>query len=253
VARKQLRALGVTPGQINGWVERGRLTNLLRGVYLVGPVMAAHAREMAAVLACGPGAVLSHLWAAYLYELLPYPAKAGPIDVTVTQGHPGRHAEVRVHRAALAPHEIRERHDIPVTAPIRTIIDIAASAPDELDEATAEAIALRLTSGLLDAGPARTRSRPERVLLKAIRATDLPQPLANHRIGPWEADLYWPDHDLVVEVDGYAAHSSPRAFERDRRKDAELRAQGITVQRFSANAVGNDLAAVVAWVASALG
>ena len=68
----------------------------------------------------------------------------------------------------------------------------------------------------------------------------------------WEVDLLWRSAGLVVEVDGYSAHSSPRAFERDRRKDAELTALGLTVQRFTAEVVRSDLAFVVAWIDEAL-
>jgi very-short-patch-repair endonuclease len=85
-----------------------------------------------------------------------------------------------------------------------------------------------------------------------MRAAGLPEPLTNHRIGGWEADLYWPEHGLVVEIDGYSAHSSPWAFERDRRKDAALAERGLTVQRFSANAVRDELAGTVSWIARAL-
>jgi very-short-patch-repair endonuclease len=224
---------------------------------------------MAAVLACGRTAALSHRSAACLFELLPHPARPGPIDVTTTAGHSGRHESIDLHRArALAGHEIRCRHGIPVTSPNRTILDLAGCATDaELEAAVAEAFAHRLTNraalaraivpgrrgaarlrALLDAGPRHTRSIPERRLLEAIRAAGLPEPLANHRIGPWEVDLYWPEHRLVVEVDGYAAHSSPRAFERDRRKDAELTAHGLTVQRFVAGRVDQ----AVDWIAARL-
>ncbi len=140
-----------------------------------------------------------------------------------------------------------------------------------LERAVAEAFALRLANrasllraivpgrrgaarlrSLLDAGPRRTRSHPERRLLAGVLAAGLPEPLTNHRIGPWEVDLYWPAHGLVVEVDGYAAHSSPTAFERDRRKDADLTRRGLTVQRFSANQIRDSLDQAVGWVAARL-
>jgi very-short-patch-repair endonuclease len=106
--------------------------------------------------------------------------------------------------------------------------------------------------GLLDAGPKRSRSKPEAVLLRAIRAAGLPEPETNARIGRWEADLYWPAQRVVVEVDGYAAHSSPRAFERDRRKAADLEARGLTVRRVSALQVRDDLERTVGRLARAL-
>jgi very-short-patch-repair endonuclease len=259
-------------------LERGELRRMFfRGAYVAGPVVVRLARETAAVLVCGPAAILSHRSATYVYELLPYPAQPGPVDVTFTGDHVSRHAGIRLHRTAtLAPHEIRERHGIPLTAPLRTLIDVASCCTDaELEQAVAEAFALGLTNRnqllravdaaggrrgirrlrvLLggDRRPKRTRSRPERRLLAALRAAGLPEPEANHRVGQWEVDLYWPDHGLVVEVDGYSAHSSPRAFERDRRKDADLTQLGLNVQRFSANAVREDLHATVAWIRRAL-
>ena len=167
---------------------------------------------------------------------------------------------------------MRERHNVPVTSPARTLLDFAGGATDDdLEAAVAEAFALRLINrdallraivpgrrgaarlrSLLDAGPKRTRSHPEHRLLTAVLATDLPGPLTNHRIGPWEVDLYWPKYGLVVEVDGYAAHSSPTAFERDRRKDAYLTERGLTVQRFTASVVRDDLESAVDWIGRAL-
>ncbi|MDX6582933.1 MAG: hypothetical protein QOI10_2117 [Solirubrobacterales bacterium] len=276
VTREQLRGLGMTARQVDGALARGELRPLHRGVYLVGPVTPPHAREIAAVLACGDGALLSHQSAAYLYGLLPYPAQPGPVDITVTGRHTGRHPGVRLHRTTtLHRYERRERSKIPVTAPPRTVVDLAGCCtPLELEDAVAEAFALRLTNraqllraiadrpgrrgiaglrSLLDGGPKRTRSVPERRLLSKLRATELPEPETNFRIAGWEVDLYWPAHRLVVEVDGYAAHSSPRAFERDRRKDAELAALGLTVRRFSARQVRDRPGAVVAWISQALG
>jgi very-short-patch-repair endonuclease len=276
VTREQLRGLGISARQVDGALARGELRPLHRGVYLVGPLTPPHAREIAAVLACGAHAAISHRSASYLYGLLPYPAQLGPIDVTIKGRHTGRHPGIRLHRTAtLSPHEIRERRGIPVTAPPRTVIDLAGCCtPLEPEEAVAEAFALRLTNRtqllraisdrpgrrgiarlrrLLDGGPKRTRSVPERHLLSLLRAAKLPEPETNFRVAGWEVDLDGPGHRLVVEVDGYAAHSSPRAFERDRHKDAELTALGLTVRRFSARQVRNRPGAVVAWVSQALG
>jgi very-short-patch-repair endonuclease len=235
---------------------------------LIVPFLLQHSLEMAAVLAGGPGAVVSHLSAAYLYKLLPFPAQPGPVHITVPGMHIRRLENVRVHRAQLRHWEFRERHNIPLTAPVRTILDLAGCATDaHLEAAVAEACALRVLTihqlsraigpgrrgavrlrALLDAGPKRTRSTPERILLAALRAAGIDGFLTNERIGRWEADFYWPSHCLVVEVDAYSTHSSPTAFERDRRKDAELGALGLEVQRFSANRVGSEVGAVVAWI-----
>lgn len=273
----QLVGLGITARQVEVWIARGDLQVLHRGVYLVGPIAPPHAHETAAVLACGPSAVLSHHSAAHLYQILPYPARPGPVHVTVTERHTRVHRGVQVHRTTtLAPHELRERSNIPLTAVPRTLIDLAACAdPFELEAAVAEAFALRLTSrgqllraiddavgrrgaarlrALLDGerGPKRTRSAPERKLLAAIRAAGFPEPEVNSRLGRWEVDLYWPEQALVVEVDGFAAHSSPRAFERDRQKGAELEDMGIRLLRVSALQVRDRRQATVARIDRAL-
>ena len=106
---------------------------------------------------------------------------------------------------------------------------------------------------LAGGGPHRTRSTPERALLAAIAAAGLPAPETNLPIGRWEVDFLWRAERLVVEVDAYSTHSSPRAFERDRRKDAELRGRGLTVQRFTAERIREDLASVLSWIEARLG
>jgi very-short-patch-repair endonuclease len=257
--------------------ERGELRPLFVGVYLVGPTPLRYSREMAAVLACGPAALISHRTGVSTYGLLPCPGPSVPVDVSVTGGRRGHHVGIRLHRTTtIAAHEIRERHGIPLTAPTRTLIDFAAAAKDEeLSQAVAEAFALRLTNrphllracdeaagrrgvarlgSLLEGGrgPQRTRSKPERVLIDAVRAAGLPEPEANRRLGGWEVDLYWPDHGLVVEVDGYAAHSSPTAFERDRRKAAELAEHGLYVHRVTAKQVRDDLELAVSRIQNLL-
>jgi very-short-patch-repair endonuclease len=269
--RQQLVRLGVTDKQVEGWVKRGELRILHRGVYLVGPADLPHTREMAAVLACGAGAVISHRSSICLLELLPYPAQRGPVHVTV----PGRHiagpAGILVHKTCdLRHYEIRACVGIPCTAPIRTLIDFAGddATDEELERAVAEAFALRLTQRapllremerqvgrrgtarlreLLDGdGPKRTRSTPERTLLKGLRAAGVDGFEANAQLGRWEGDFYWSACRLVVEVDAYSTHSSPTAFERDRLKSAELNAIGLLVHRVTRRRIDDDLANVVA-------
>ncbi|HLM31068.1 MAG TPA: DUF559 domain-containing protein [Solirubrobacterales bacterium] len=81
-------------------------------------------------------------------------------------------------------------------------------------------------------------------MLELIRAAGLPEPEVNARVGRWEVDFFWPQHGLVVEVDGYGAHSSPTAFERDRIKAAELEDAGLTIRRVSDRQLGRDASAV---------
>jgi very-short-patch-repair endonuclease len=238
-------------------VRRSELRRLHRGVYLVGSTPTQRTPFMAAALAGGPGAAVSHRSATYLYKALPHPAQPGPIHITVPHRHRVGDARLVVHEtAAFAHYDVRDVDGIPVTSPHRTLVDLAGTrcTDEELERAVAEAFALRLTNraALLKATrrsgrrsgvgrlkalleeerqPKRTRSGPERRLLKLIRDADLPEPETNHRIGTWEVDFYWPDRGLVVEVDAYSTHSSPWAFERDRRKSAALEDLGLTVHR----------------------
>ncbi len=278
VTLAQLRACGFTADAVRGLARRREVGRLHRGVYLLGPMPGPATREVAAVLACGIGAVASHRSAAYLHAVLPRLAQPGPVHVTVAGRHLDGDRGIVVHEtASLLPHEIRERDGIAVTAPIRTILDLAGCCDaGELESAVAEAFALRLVNratllraadaaagrrgvarlaGLLEGrrSPARTRSRPERELLAAIRAAGLPEPETNAKLGRWEVDFLWRDARLVVEVDAYSTHSSPRAFERDRRKDAELFALEFTVLRVTADRVRAEAGAVVAWIRDALG
>jgi very-short-patch-repair endonuclease len=262
--------LRVTDRQVDGWVSRGEFVRIHRGVYLVGAVDGAHTYEMAACFACGADTAVSYRSGIYLYELLPYPAQVRPVHITV----PGRHVAgddgLVIHRTtAFLPHEVRERRRVPVTAPIRTLIDFAGddATDHELEQAVAEAFALRLTQrapllreverrrgkrgtgrlrALLDGdGPKRTRSPPERKLLNALRSAGVPEPLTNYRLGKWEVDFYWRQCRLVVEVDAYSTHSSPWAFERDRRKTAELEELELKVRRVTKRRIDHELSAVV--------
>lgn len=273
----QLRELGLSRGQIGRELANGRMHRLHRGVYLLGPTLSQRGRELAAVRACSPNAALSHRSAAYHWRLLPYPADPGPVHVTVAGRNPGRPPGIRIHRVnGLERREVRIRDAIPVTSPARTILDLAAaSAPRELEQAVAEAFALRLTNrtelvamiearprrpgvralrALLDAErpPARTRSPAEERLLTLIRMAGLPEPEVNAQLGRWEVDFLWREQRLVVEVDGYASHSSPRAFERDRLKTAGLQDAGFRVRRISANALRDDPQAGLELIARAL-
>ena len=191
---------------------------------------------------------MSHRSAAHLYGLLPYPAKPSLVHVTVTESHSRRRRGIDLHRTtALARHERRERDGVPVTAPVRTLIDFAASAgAEECEQAVAEAFARRLVSRgqilrELDRVGARPGTRPlRRMLLRLIRASRLPEPETNVRIGRWEVDFLWRDARFVIEVDAYSTHSSPRAFERDRQKSAELEELGLSVHRVSSTQLDVD-------------
>jgi very-short-patch-repair endonuclease len=276
VTRGQLLAAGLTTDAIDYRLRLGRLHVLYRGVYMLGHARpAAGARELGAVLACGPGAVLSHRSAAGRWRLLPPPRDE--VDVTVS----GRRGEskrgIRVHRvAALDRRDVRNLGGIRVTAPARTLLDLAAVvSPRELERALAEAYARRLVrrnevAALLarlgrrpgvavlrslletDASPSLTRSEAEERLLALVATAELPGPESNIRIGRHEVDFVWRDQALIVEVDGFRFHSSRTAFERDRRRDAELAGHGFRVLRITWRQIVDRPEASIARIATAL-
>lgn len=277
MARAQLLAAGLSSGAVRHRVRAGRLTVLHRGVYRVGPLEAPGAREMAAVLAAGPGAVVSHRSAAGLWGLLPEapggragagsvlelrrpapPAGSLPVDVTVVGANRGRRPGIRVHRVEeLLPGDRATRGGIPVTAPARTLADLAAVVgASELERAVAHAEREGLTDRealrdllsrrrarpgspalravlALPGGPAFTRSGAEAGFLALVRRAGLPAPRANAPLGPFEVDFLWSDVRLVVEVDGFRYHGTRAGFEADRRRDAWLAAAGYQVLRLS--------------------
>lgn len=254
VTRQQLIDAGASAKMIRLRVERGRLRPMHQSVFLFGSVAPPLARALAACLACGPDAVVSHRSAAESWGLLNAPAHDRAIDVTVTGGN-RRRVGVTVHRSrTLAPGERTVLDRVPITTVDRTLLDVALGLRRRtLEQAVAEALAQRLTSGkrlmnflrrhprspgsgklraVLDSGdPPRTRSEAEERFLALVRRAGVPKPEVNVRVGPWEVDFHWPRAGVVVEVDGYAWHHSGRAFERDRRRDADLIAQGLQVMR----------------------
>jgi hypothetical protein len=130
VATRQLAALGLTRDAAAKRARAGRLHRLHRGVYAVGhPILTANGHRMAAVLACGPGAALSHASAAALWELRA--TTATRIDVSVREaGGRAKRPRVRIHRVpSLRDDELTEKDGIRVTTPARTLLDLAAQLP----------------------------------------------------------------------------------------------------------------------------
>lgn len=274
VTRRQLLDAGFQDAAIKRRIRAERLHPIHRGVYVVGHrVLAAGAREMAAVLACGRGAVVSHRSAATLHQLLPHPARPGPVHVSVVERDCGRRPGITAHRVKHLPaHDVGTIRGIPVTSSMRTILDLAATGSGEMEQAIAEAARRRLVrpAALLerarsrpgavslrkllerDGGPAFTRSEAEREFLRLIRTAALPSPATNARLHGYEVDFLWRKQRLVVEVDGFAFHSSRAAFERDRARDAELAAAGYVVVRITWRRLVDRPEAVVARIAGAL-
>jgi very-short-patch-repair endonuclease len=276
VSRAQLRLAGVGDGAIDRRIRLCRLHRVHRGVYLVGhPAAPPRAKEMAAVLACGTGAVVSHRSAAGLWALLS-PDRGSAVDVTVVDSCARARTGVKVHLARrLEKRDVRRLDGIPVTTPARTLLDLAAVVSlDAFERALAEAEARQLVrerdlaevlsrnggrrgAGVLRAflvgeGAALQRSGAERRLLTLVRAAGLPAPELNVRLGRFEVDLLWRAGRPIVEVDGYAFHGGRAAFERDRRRDAELQAEGLKVMRVTWRQLAGEPDAVVTRLTRAL-
>jgi very-short-patch-repair endonuclease len=245
-------------------LERGRLHRIHRGVYAVGrPELTRHGEIMAAVLACGPRGVVSHATAGELWGIVA--RKGGPIHLTVpgTRTVPG----VKTHRRDLAPGEITQRHDIPVTTLLLTLIDVASHLTQpQLEAAINEADKLGLRADALPAlltdcprrpglaalkataGPGfrRTDSDLERLFLRLVRAAGLPVPLTQQAVSGYRVDFHWPDLNLVVEVDGLTYHRTAAQQARDRARDQAHTAAGLTQLRFSNRQVRTEPDHVIA-------
>jgi hypothetical protein len=259
LARSQLAALGVSRHTVDHWLRAGRLHRLHQGVYAVGhAALRAEGRRLAAVLACGPGAVLSHRTAAAHWGLLR--TDQTRIDVTAPRGRHGAPG-IRLHRSrSLDAQDTTAHQGIPVTTVHRTLLDVAALAREgELERALAQAERLQLydhaaTTDVIARNnghrgthvlarattrePKWTRNEWEAEFLDLIRKAGLPEPQINDAFdapdhGHCEPDFHWPEHRVIVELDGFETHGTRAAFHADRAKDAALTAAGHRVLRFT--------------------
>ena len=232
-------------------------------------------RETAALLACGPDAVLSHWTAARIHGLTD---RGGTdIHVSIAGRLAGRVAGIRPHRASrLPPRDVVVKDGVRVTTPARTLLDLAAVTPRDLVERlTEEALVQRVvTESEIRATVAQAAGRPgvrklragrrrprravvhalggEKRLRSLLRSAGLPLPLTNVKRAGWEVDAVWDAQRLVVEVDGRKFHDTGPQFERDRRKDADLVLAGFRVLRFTWRRLTREPAEVVAIIAAAL-
>ena len=220
-----------------------------RGVYQVGPTRARYGEEMAAVLAIGAGAALSHHSAAAIWG---FGRRDREVHVTVQRRGRRSRPGIRVHQTLSLEAAV---HDgLPVTTPARTLEDLArALSGDELDRAREQAhlLGLVIPDGD-DRQPEFTRSEAERRLKQLCRAARLPMPRTNARVNGYEVDAFWPAQRLIVEVDGYRYHRTRQAFERDRRKDAALQAAGFRVVRITWNRLTTEPYSVTAQLGALL-
>jgi very-short-patch-repair endonuclease len=268
VSRAQLAEIGIGRGAIDERRRKGWLQLVHRGVYVVGhPNLTRNGHFMAAVLAGGEGAALSHFSAAVLWGML---TVDGKIHVTAPadRGRPG----LVVHRARLDAGELVRRAGIAVTTPARTLIDLADVAPVRtLERAMDEAEFLRLDctglapkrgrrgSGALSSvlavhrpGSTRTRSHLEELFIALCDQHDLPRPEVNSCIEGYECDFVWREQRLIVETDGAAAHGSWRQRRRDLERDAELVAAGWRVIRLTYERLASEPGRVAEQIGRAL-
>ena len=256
ISRGQLLALGFTAGAIRHRIEAGRLHPVRRSVYAVGrPGLGRAGGWMAAVLACGPGAELSHESAAALLSLAD--REDGTIHVSVPRPNRHRPPGITVHRrlaGRLAGATVR--NGIPVTDPVRTLIDLAAcrrrpevealvNEADKLDlvdpESLRKAIAafkgergVGVLARVLDARTfTLTDSELERRFLPLARRAGLTAPRTRAVVNGFRVDFWWPDLGLVVETDGLRYHRTPAQQARDRLRDQTHTAAGLICLRFT--------------------
>lgn len=262
VARGDLLKAGLSPAAIDRRLTYGTLVLLHRGVYAVG-----HRRLtqdgfwLAAVLAAGPTALLSHRDAARLHGLGRWRAPRGVVEVTTTRRAASTTAVTIYARRRLAPADAAAVAGVPVTTVARTLVDLAdvldrdrlATALGEAERvhrldarelhAAAERVAhrrgpgpARLREVLADharRGVTLTRSELERAFAALVRTHGLPAPVLNARVEGVEIDALWRAERLAVECDGWAFHRDRRAFQRDRDKANGLQLRGWRVLRFT--------------------
>jgi very-short-patch-repair endonuclease len=245
-----------------------------RGVYAVGrPEIDQLGRWMAAVLCCGPAALLGHRSAAELWGLAALAAR--PIEVVVPTRVVRRRPGIRVRRQGDAASSRHIRRRIPVTDLVTTLLDLATELGDDEVEA---AINTADRNGLID--PERLRRaiggrapRPglrrlratldrrtftptdsylERKLLTLIRDAHLPVPETQAWVNGFRVDFYWPDLGLVVETDGLRYHRTAAQQERDLRRDQAHSTAGLETLRFSAAQVRDDPTGVQATLAAVI-
>jgi predicted transcriptional regulator of viral defense system/very-short-patch-repair endonuclease len=271
VTTSDLRTCGFSEPAMQSALRRGLLTRWGRGVYLVGPLVD-ELTEVRAAATAVPGGTVGFEAAAQLARI--GPIASPPLSVIVAPDRRPQPAGVRIHRIALSPRDTTRLQDLPVTTPAVTIVHLTRTLPDlRLERIVQEAFAKRLTSAkqletaldrhrggrgtarlkrMLELGVDDLRSKAERSLRHWIHQAGLPSPVFNAEVGPWRVDALWRHQRLAVEINGYAAHSSPWAHDRDHRKEQHLLATGLATRRFTAVQAIDEPALVIAGIAAAL-
>jgi hypothetical protein len=259
IGHGQLRTIGLSPVAIERRIAAGSLHARHRGVYCVGhALLGVDGRRWAAVLACGPGAVLSHASAAHAWGIIDSPTAS--VHVTVPNRSGRRHSGILIHRPRTLPaDETTELDGLPITTPARTLLDLAATGlrgralEATLDQAELRSRVdwadvarlierhprrrgvprLRATLATYAPGSVDTRSRLEEIVLELCDRYALPRPHANAVIEGRIRDFWWPAAQLVVEADSYRWHRSPSRLNADRERDVELVLAGLKTLRFT--------------------
>jgi hypothetical protein len=258
VTAQQLGAAGLSREMIRRRAEAGMLYRVHRRVYAVGHrVLSKRARYLAAVLACGPGAALSHRAAG---DWLALRRHNGRIDVTVPRTR-GRHPGLVIHHSrTLAAKDVTEVAGIPVTSVSRTLLDLAAvlsardlgyaldraerlqvfdlaGIEDVLGRARGRRGARALRTAIDGWHPADTRSELEDRHRELVSGAGLEEPLLNVVVAgerhEHTVDAYWPSHRVIVQLDGFGYHRTRRDRERDAATDADLELAGYRVLRLT--------------------
>ncbi len=269
LSRAQLLEAGLTPRRIERRLESGRLHCLHRGVYLLG-----HRRTnrrgywLAAVLAYGRGALLSHESAAALWGLIG--TRRGPIHVTSAHGRAGRRG-IALHKGLIHPEDRAKVDGISATSVARTLLDLAETSDDDrMRSAFEEADRLKILN-LNSLRRACERGVGRRGLGKAQKLVDdalaaeaypispledrfaafcrkyrLPPALTNVIVLGVEVDVLWERAKLIIELDGFGSHRHRAAFERDRARDAAHAVAGYRVIRITDRRLKAEPAAVAA-------
>jgi very-short-patch-repair endonuclease len=257
ISGRQLLRLGLDRDAIRHRVRSKRLHPLMRGVYAVGrPEVSREGRWMAAVLACGDGAVLSHSSAAALMRI---GVEGDVVEVSTPRSSHLVRSGLRIHRrAALRLGDVGRFNRIPVTSPALTLIDLAAdrhcsnlvlergiNEADKYDLITPHDLRAELDAHPSLGGVDRlrlmqdrrtfrlTREELERRFLPLARDVGLPTPLTGQWVNGFEVDFYWPDLGFVVETDGLRYHRTPAEQARDRERDQAHTAAGMAHLRFT--------------------
>jgi very-short-patch-repair endonuclease len=256
VTRNQLVELGLGDTAIRRMLAAGRLHSIHRGVYSVGHRhLDRRGRWLAAVLAYGDDALLSHRGAAALWGISR--GEGRWIDVTAQRGRHGRRAGVILHRSKLNEEDREIRDGIPVTSVARTLFDLSEVQDlSRLKRTCEEADRLGLLEmqrleDVVERGWGRHALKPMRPIVYEARAPTttrspledrfarfcqehgLPAPSFNTTVLGYEVDALWPAQAVIVELDGFAFHHHRAAFERDRARDAALQVAGYRTLRIT--------------------